>query len=30
LKGIPLAGILGDQQAALAGQACFFAGDVKK
>jgi len=29
LKGIPLAGILGDQQAALAGQACFLPGDVK-
>ena len=29
LKGVPLAGILGDQQAALAGQACFLPGDVK-
>ena len=29
LKGVPLAGILGDQQAALAGQACFLPGEVK-
>lgn len=29
LKGVPLAGILGDQQAALAGQACFQPGQVK-
>ena len=29
LKGVPVAGILGDQQAALAGQACFSPGDVK-
>ncbi|MBF0442255.1 MAG: glycerol kinase, partial [Oligoflexales bacterium] len=27
--GIPIAGILGDQQAALAGQACFDVGDAK-
>ena len=29
LKGIRIAGILGDQQAALAGQACFQPGEVK-
>ncbi len=29
LAGVPLAGILGDQQAALFGQACFEAGDAK-
>jgi len=29
LAGIPLAGILGDQQAALVGQACFEPGDAK-
>ncbi len=29
LAGIPLAGILGDQQAALMGQACFDAGEAK-
>ncbi len=29
LDGVPLAGILGDQQAALFGQACFDAGDAK-
>ncbi len=29
LKGVPLAGILGDQQAALVGQACFQPGEVK-
>ena len=29
LKGVPIAGILGDQQAALAGQACFDPGEVK-
>lgn len=29
LKGVPIAGILGDQQAALAGQACFQPGEVK-
>jgi len=29
LKGIPIAGILGDQQAALVGQACFDPGEVK-
>ena len=29
LAGVPLAGILGDQQAALVGQACFEPGDVK-
>jgi len=28
-EGIPIAGILGDQQAALYGQACYHAGDVK-
>ncbi|PWU05572.1 MAG: glycerol kinase [Terriglobia bacterium] len=28
-KGVPIAGILGDQQAALAGQACFEAGEAK-
>ncbi len=27
--GVPIAGILGDQQAALVGQACFAAGEVK-
>jgi glycerol kinase len=29
LKGVPLAGILGDQQAALVGQACFAPGEAK-
>ncbi len=29
LQGVPLAGILGDQQAALFGQACFSAGETK-
>ncbi len=29
LAGVPLAGILGDQQAALVGQACFEAGEAK-
>ncbi len=29
LKGVPIAGILGDQQAALVGQACFRAGEAK-
>jgi glycerol kinase len=29
LAGVPLAGILGDQQAALAGQTCFAPGEVK-
>ena len=29
LAGVPLAGILGDQQAALAGQACFAPGEAK-
>ncbi|HTR39176.1 MAG TPA: glycerol kinase GlpK [Bryobacteraceae bacterium] len=29
LEGVPLAGILGDQQAALVGQACFDAGQAK-
>ena len=29
LKGVPIAGILGDQQAALVGQACFDPGEVK-
>lgn len=29
VKGVPVAGILGDQQAALAGQACFRAGEAK-
>jgi len=29
LKGVPVAGILGDQQAALVGQACFDPGEVK-
>jgi glycerol kinase len=29
LDGVPIAGILGDQQAALAGQACFHAGEAK-
>lgn len=29
LPGVPLAGILGDQHAALFGQACFLQGDVK-
>jgi Glycerol kinase len=29
LKGVPLAGILGDQQAALVGQTCFDPGEVK-
>jgi len=28
-KGVPIAGILGDQQAALVGQACFRPGEVK-
>lgn len=29
VKGVPIAGILGDQQAALVGQACFKAGEAK-
>ena len=29
LKGVPVAGILGDQQAALVGQTCFNAGEAK-
>ncbi len=29
LKGVPLAGILGDQQAALVGQTCFESGEAK-
>lgn len=29
LKGVPMAGILGDQQAALAGQTCFKPGEAK-
>lgn len=29
LQGVPIAGILGDQQAALVGQACFEAGEAK-
>ena len=29
VKGVPVAGILGDQQAALAGQTCFNAGEAK-
>jgi glycerol kinase len=29
LKGLPIAGILGDQQAALVGQTCFLRGEVK-
>jgi glycerol kinase len=29
LKGVPIAGILGDQQAALVGQTCFKAGEAK-
>jgi glycerol kinase len=29
IAGVPVAGILGDQQAALVGQACFTAGEVK-
>ena len=29
MKGVPLAGILGDQQAALVGQACFEPGEAK-
>ncbi len=29
LDGVPIAGILGDQQAALFGQSCFNVGDVK-
>ncbi|HEV2560450.1 MAG TPA: glycerol kinase GlpK [Microvirga sp.] len=29
LAGVPIAGILGDQQAALVGQACFHPGDAK-
>ena len=29
LKGVPLAGILGDQQAALVGQTCFRSGEAK-
>ena len=29
LKGVPIAGILGDQQSALVGQACFLPGEVK-
>jgi len=29
LEGVPIAGILGDQQAALVGQACFEPGQAK-
>ncbi|MBZ5575668.1 MAG: glycerol kinase GlpK [Acidobacteriia bacterium] len=29
IRGVPIAGILGDQQAALAGQTCFHAGEAK-
>ncbi len=29
LKGVPISGVAGDQQAALFGQACFASGDVK-
>ena len=29
IRGVPIAGILGDQQAALAGQACFRVGEAK-
>ncbi|MBV9507989.1 MAG: glycerol kinase GlpK [Acidobacteriia bacterium] len=29
VRGVPIAGILGDQQAALAGQACFYPGEAK-
>ena len=29
LEGVPLAGMLGDQQAALVGQACFRRGEMK-
>src|SRR5258708_30786683 len=29
ISGVPVAGILGDQQAALVGQACFHPGEVK-
>lgn len=29
LAGVPVAGILGDQQAALVGQACFNKGEAK-
>jgi glycerol kinase len=29
IKGVPVAGILGDQQAALVGQTCFHAGEAK-
>lgn len=29
LRGVPIAGILGDQQAALAGQTCFLRGEAK-
>jgi glycerol kinase len=29
LEGVPIAGVLGDQQAAMFGQACFAAGDAK-
>jgi len=29
LKGVPISGVAGDQQAALFGQACFSSGDVK-
>ena len=29
LKGVPVAGILGDQQAALVGQTCFQSGEAK-
>ena len=29
IEGVPIAGILGDQQAALAGQTCFAAGEAK-
>ncbi len=29
LEGVPIAGVLGDQQAALVGQTCFYPGDAK-
>lgn len=29
LEGVPIAGVLGDQQAALFGQSCFEVGDTK-
>jgi glycerol kinase len=29
IKGVPIAGILGDQQAALVGQTCFYPGEAK-